>query len=248
MRDNTTRTLIGWKEIAAYLNCSLSSARRREHEGLPIFRVGGSVRASADEIDAWIRKGRSSNTDNHDNDNAEPVAGEQPDLQEVISAFTVERDGRRFVVVPLGASGEERYRAARARTAEEKYREILEKVPVWIWETDARGRYKYSNNEVARILGRRPQEIVGRALSDFCVEPEDLARLEDAIEALRADGGYVKHLEYSVVNRGGELRRLRTYAEATVDADGDFVGIRGVSCDVTDLEPPRGKAKKNDEP
>jgi PAS domain S-box-containing protein len=90
---------------------------------------------------------------------------------------------------------------------------------------------------VSRILGRKPQEIVGRALSDFCVEPEDLTRLEDALEALRNNGGYLKHLEYCVVNREGRLRRLRTYAEATVDARGNFVGIRGVSLDVTDREP-----------
>jgi PAS domain S-box-containing protein len=242
MRDNPTRTLIGWKEIAAYLNCSLSSARRREHEGLPIFRVGGSVRAFADEIDVWIRKGRSPNKANR------PAAGVQPDVQEVISAFTVERDGRRFVVVPLGVSAAELERVAgHVKTPEEKYREILEKVPVWIWETDAQGRYKYSNGEVSKILGRRAHEIVGRTPSDVGILPEDLARLEDALASLRSDGNAVKNLEYHIIHRDGKLRRLRTYARATLDADGNFAGIRGASYDVTDHESPKRKENGDDD-
>jgi len=195
------------------------------------------------EIDAWIRSGSPPRRTEADSRGAETASGEQPDLQEVISAFTVERDGRRCVVVPLGNGGAGRNRGAQRKNREEKYRELLEKAPVWIWETDAAGRYQYSNGEVARILGCRPQDIVGKKLSDLEVLPEDLARVAYALDSLRTDGGCIKHLEYCIANRDGELRRLRTYAEATLDGRGNFAGIRGVSCDVTDLEPPRGKAK-----
>jgi hypothetical protein len=52
--------LNSWKEIAAYLKCDESTARRWEKKnGLPVYRVvdgGGSVFAYPHEIDAWIRK------------------------------------------------------------------------------------------------------------------------------------------------------------------------------------------------
>lgn len=51
--------LSSWKEIAAYLKCDESTARRWERKnGLPIHRVGskgGSVYAYPQEIEAWVR-------------------------------------------------------------------------------------------------------------------------------------------------------------------------------------------------
>lgn len=52
--------LNSWKEIASYLKCDESTARRWEREsGLPVHRVGGSkgrsVYAYIEEIDAWLR-------------------------------------------------------------------------------------------------------------------------------------------------------------------------------------------------
>ncbi len=53
--------LSSWKEIASYLKCDESTARRWERKnGLPVHRVGskgGSVYAYPQEIDAWVRGG-----------------------------------------------------------------------------------------------------------------------------------------------------------------------------------------------
>jgi hypothetical protein len=52
--------LSSWKEIAGYLHCDESTARRWERRArLPVYRVGGtrgsSVYAYTGEIDAWLR-------------------------------------------------------------------------------------------------------------------------------------------------------------------------------------------------
>lgn len=52
--------LSSWKEIAAYLHCDESTARRWERKArLPVYRAGGSrgssVYAYTGEIDAWLR-------------------------------------------------------------------------------------------------------------------------------------------------------------------------------------------------
>ncbi len=246
MQNKNARTLIGWKEIAFYLNCSLSSARRREREGLPVFRVGGSVRASTRDIDSWIRKGLRPNSADSADAGAEPYPEATSDVQEVFSGFTVERNGRRFVVVSLGACGAvpERVVGNRGDT-EEKYRKLLEKVPVWIWETDARGKYKYSNAEVSRMLGYRPEEILGRTPAEVGIAPNDLRAIEKALASLRGDANAVKQIEYRAVHRDGSPRRLLTYAEAAWDADGNLAGICGVSCDATGPESPPGEESAN---
>jgi hypothetical protein len=49
--------LVGWKDIAAYLKCSVRKAQRLERLGLPVKRMPGtkSVWASGSEIDRWLK-------------------------------------------------------------------------------------------------------------------------------------------------------------------------------------------------
>jgi hypothetical protein len=57
--------LSSWKEVAAYLKCDESTARRWARDsGLPVYRIGnkgGTVHAFTEEIDDWIR-GRQNNS------------------------------------------------------------------------------------------------------------------------------------------------------------------------------------------
>ena len=48
--------LVSWKDIAAYLKCSVRKAQRLERRELPVNRIEGtkSVWASKSEIDRWL--------------------------------------------------------------------------------------------------------------------------------------------------------------------------------------------------
>src|SRR5438094_3805006 len=48
--------LVSWKDIAAYLKCSVRKAQRLEQRALPVNRIPGtkSVWASRAEIDRWL--------------------------------------------------------------------------------------------------------------------------------------------------------------------------------------------------
>jgi hypothetical protein len=48
--------LVGWKEIAAQMKCSVRKVQRLEHAGLPVNRIPGakSVWASRSELDRWL--------------------------------------------------------------------------------------------------------------------------------------------------------------------------------------------------
>src|SRR5881296_3770623 len=49
--------LVGWKDIASYLKCSVRKAQRLERQELPVNRITGtkSVWASKSQIDRWLR-------------------------------------------------------------------------------------------------------------------------------------------------------------------------------------------------
>jgi len=204
MKPDNGTLLIGWNKIAAYLNCSVSSARRRAKEGLPTFRVGGSVRAYAAEIDRWIHPA--------------PASAEQP------APNVIERAGRLYALVPLENSNSSEFPGNGA----------LDALPAWIWELDADGRFSYSNAVVTKILNRPAGEILGLTPAEAGVIPEDLPRLEHVLDVSRREGTSVKCLECRFERSDGRRRRLMTYAEPTFNAAGDFLGFRGVSCDVTE--------------
>src|SRR5499426_1444548 len=48
--------LVSWKDIAAYLKCSVRKAQRLEEQGLPVNRMAGakSVWARKSDIDRWL--------------------------------------------------------------------------------------------------------------------------------------------------------------------------------------------------
>jgi hypothetical protein len=48
--------LVSWKDIAAYLKCSVRKAQRLESRGLPVHRIAGtkSIWASKAQIDRWL--------------------------------------------------------------------------------------------------------------------------------------------------------------------------------------------------
>lgn len=58
MTDAGGRVLSGWKEIAAYLRCSVKTARARaRRRPLPVTRDGGAVYILREDVDMWIREG-----------------------------------------------------------------------------------------------------------------------------------------------------------------------------------------------
>jgi hypothetical protein len=48
------KPLVGWKAIAGYLGCSVSTAQRYEAEGMPVCRVGKLVRVFPSTLRVWL--------------------------------------------------------------------------------------------------------------------------------------------------------------------------------------------------
>jgi PAS domain S-box-containing protein len=236
MNEKESPLLVGWKQIAAYLRCAESTARRQASEkGLPVFRVGGSVRALPADIDRWLAAQPRSESTPREGEEPRALILEGDDLPTALSSLGGKAAKYRYALIPLGVEEAEFVRIQELlRSAEEKYQHLVEQVPVWIWETDKAGEFTYSNPRSFEILGYKAGDFAGYTPTDFAVAPEDAERFEESFAAVREHGSIMKGFRCRFAHRDGTRRWLETDAEPASDEEGRFAGVRGVSRDVTD--------------
>src|SRR5271154_700694 len=99
----STRSLVSWKEIAAFLNRSERTVKRWERErGLPVHRVPGGERGSVfaypGELADWL-KGKARELEADDSDLGNPIDGHavDPATQHTVAPPA----GRRRTVSPV---------------------------------------------------------------------------------------------------------------------------------------------------
>ena len=91
----------------------------------------------------------------------------------------------------------------RLRDSEHELRTLLAAFPGYISSVDDEGRYTFMNAELARLLGRRPEDVVGRRMAEV-LGPERAAQI--ALEHEQARGGRTVEVERSYPDgQGGEF-------------------------------------------
>ncbi|HET6435719.1 MAG TPA: EAL domain-containing protein [Xanthomonadaceae bacterium] len=127
----------------------------------------------------------------------------------------------------------ERDRMERAlRESEERFRSIVESSHDWIWESDQRLMLTYSNHAIERILGLRPDEVIGTRAVDL-VEASDHAAVAAQLENYLAQGSGWRQWQVRARHRDGSLRVLESSSSPILAADGTVRGYRGIVRDLT---------------
>jgi len=228
-------TLGGWKEIAAYLGCSVATAARRERDGLPVFRSGGQVRAFPGDLDKWLKGLRADEISSSVGTDGIEKVDVREDISAVLATLLKGDSKERFAVVRLGKDvAEFEHIEVQLKSAEEKYRDLVEAIPEWVWEMNADTEYVYSSPQVADILGYEPEDLRGFKPGEFLVHPDDAPECAAAFEALTLQKTVVQDLLCRYIHREGSVRYVETSANPVFDVSGNVSGIRGVSRDVTE--------------
>jgi PAS domain S-box-containing protein len=116
---------------------------------------------------------------------------------------------------------------------------VLDIAGAAIFVTDLDGTWVLANRSCAAMLGRRPDEVVGRR-TDELLKPEEAQRLEaHGREVLRA-GHALQFDEF--LELGGETRQLLCTTVPIIDGEGNATGLCGVAADITDRR--RAQAEK----
>lgn len=119
------------------------------------------------------------------------------------------------------------------RKAEEKYRNLVEDVNDWLWETDLSGLYTYSSPRVYDLLGYRPEEIVRLRTFDL-MTPENARKMQDRVAAMLESGNYPEVLESELLHKDGHTVFLEANGKPVYDRQGTLLGFRGVARDITE--------------
>ena len=127
---------------------------------------------------------------------------------------------------------EQRMAAEGIARSEARYRQLVEEISDWIWEADTKGRSTYSSPVAERIVGYKPEEVVGRPILDF-VAPEDRNKCRQMLAAISAEGAEVTSHLCRARHKDGSIRYLEVSAAPRFEG-GRLVGVRGVTHDVTD--------------
>jgi PAS domain S-box-containing protein len=159
--------------------------------------------------------------------------GEPVDISLTLSPIR-DRSGRIIGAATIARDVTERRRAEAALAESEgKFRAFIETTEEWVWEIDERGILTYTNPAIVRILGRRPEELVGRDSLEL-LHPEDRQTLElelrGLIERKESWSGVVRRWEHA----DGSYRSLESNATPILDATGTLRGYRGTDRDVTE--------------
>jgi PAS domain S-box-containing protein len=116
---------------------------------------------------------------------------------------------------------------------EKRYRCLVENSSDRLWEMDARGRYTCVNSRAGDILGYKENEVVGRTPFDFMSE-EEARRVGALFAEIAAERRPFWLLEYENLDRDGRRVVLESSGVPVFDPDGEFMGYRGISRDITE--------------
>ncbi|MFC2038995.1 PAS domain S-box protein [Chloroflexota bacterium] len=110
--------------------------------------------------------------------------------------------------------------------------DIVENAEEWIWETDVNGKYTYASSVIEKILGYKPDEILGKYFFEL-FHPEDREEMKKQSLEMFAQRLPFRQLVNRNVHKNGSTVWLSTSGTPVIDEGGNFLGYRGADSDIT---------------
>jgi PAS domain S-box-containing protein len=145
----------------------------------------------------------------------------------------IRQDGRvRGAVVTFNDVTERKRAEETLRRSEEHFRALIDNAQDIITVAAADGTILYESPSVERLLGYRPEELMGRSALEF-VHPDDRTRVADGIAHGSRIPGHVTALEFRFRHKDGSWRLLEGLGKNLLD-DPLVAGIVVNTRDITD--------------
>ena len=139
---------------------------------------------------------------------AEPTA-EESSRVELIAA----------VAARIGALIERRQAQHALATREAYFRALIENASDLITVLDLDGAIRFQGQSVERLLGFRPEEMVGRSALEW-VHPEDLDRVIGTMERIRGGSDRPTNVEYRIRHADGRWRTIESIVRRVIEPAG----------------------------
>ncbi|HEY9106714.1 MAG TPA: diguanylate cyclase, partial [Roseateles sp.] len=122
---------------------------------------------------------------------------------------------------------------AQAEEARTSLQDLYDNAPCAYYALDDRGRFLQINALGLKWLGCTAEELIGRASPRDFFSPQSQALFDEAFPRFKREGR-VSELEFDILGRHGEERRVSLSATAIYDASGQYLRSRSVMFDITE--------------
>ena len=120
--------------------------------------------------------------------------------------------------------------------SEDRFKQVSGCAGEWIWEVNAEGLYTYSSPSSEKLLGYKPEEIVGKKYFYDFFTPDIKEELKKAAFEVFAKKESFIGFKNAAVNRNGSVKILETTGLPVLDEAGNLLGYRGVDRDITEQD------------
>jgi PAS domain S-box-containing protein len=155
-------------------------------------------------------------------------------VRDVVLYPEVLRHGSRLSILATVVDvTERRQMEKRLQASEAQFRALVESASDCIWELDAQGRYTYMSPRIQDMAGYSPGEVLGKDPYDLF--PAIPGREPDQASLARFQAeGRLSCLRYYTYHRDGHPIQVEISAVPITGANGELVGSRGITRDITD--------------
>jgi len=159
-------------------------------------------------------------------------SGKKLSLQLFVSTFC-HRGKSEPILVCLADTVTELESVRKALTdSEDRFQQMADMTGEWLWEQDPDGRYIYSSAAVERILGLKPEEVVGNQYTELFADTAMPHLLPEISEWDNKTTPFFRLLNYYQRPSGGWVITEST-GVPIIDSSGKLIKWRGVDRDVT---------------
>ena len=127
------------------------------------------------------------------------------------------------------------------RESERKYRDLVELLPLSVFETDEKGNYAFANPAAFETFGYTTEDIESGINIMQVVIPEDQVRFMENFGRV-IDGEKLGGIEYMVKKKDGSIHPIIVHADPIIH-NNKFKGLRGVIVDISELKETENKLK-----
>jgi len=132
------------------------------------------------------------------------------------------------------------------RESESRFSGIAENALEWIWEVDINGEYTYASPVCEKILGYKPEELLGKHFYDLFL-PEEREQLKKAALNTFAKKKPFREFINQNMHKNGEIVWLSTSGVPILDERGNLLGYRGADTDITERKQAEEALKESEE-
>jgi PAS domain S-box-containing protein len=116
------------------------------------------------------------------------------------------------------------------RKSEEKHRSLVEGISHIIFTTDIKGKYTYVSPVIQKVLGYKPEELIGKHF--YMLVPSD-ERHKLGLKLKEAQSGKSGPNDFKMMDKSGEIHWVRISAQPIKEGD-SITGITGLIGDIND--------------